>query len=185
MKQPKTKNCIHCGKAFSQFNSLVKVCCTDCAIAYSKIKVEQKAIKDVLSYENLKSIDVYQKKLKASQINTKMQVHAYIRKRDINKNCISCNTQYNDTFQAGHFYSANSFISLRYNLDNIHGQCKRCNLFLEGNFDNYALNLPNRIGKERYNALVQLAGIDKQLDKVWDLDNLKEIRLNLKDESNK
>lgn len=180
MKQPKNKNCIQCGEAFNQYNSLVKVCCTDCAIAYSKIKVKKKAINDVLSYEKLKSIDTYQKKLKASLINTKMQIHAYIRKRDVNKNCISCQTLWNDTFQAGHFYSANSFNTLKYNLDNIHGQCKRCNLFLEGNFDNYALNLPNRIGNERYNDLVKLAGIDKQYSKVWDLDSLKEIRLKLK-----
>jgi len=180
MKQPKTKNCIQCNKAFNQYNSLVKVCSTDCAIAYSKIKVEEKAIKDVLSYEKLKSIDTYQKKLKASLINTKMQIHAYIRKRDQHKNCISCGVEWNDTFQAGHFYSANSFNTLKFNLDNIHGQCRKCNLFLEGNFDNYALNLPNRIGQDRYYELVKLAGIDKQYSKVWDLDNLKEIRLNLK-----
>ena len=109
-----------------------------------------------------------------------MQIHAYIRKRDTNKNCISCGTEWNDTFQAGHHYSANSYNTLKFNLDNIHSQCRKCNLFLEGNFDNYALNLPKRIGKDRYNELVKLAGIDKQYSKVWDLDNLKEIRLKLK-----
>ena len=69
---------------------------------------------------------------------------------------------------------------MRFNLDNIAGQCQKCNLFQDGNFDNYALNLPNRIGVERYNELVRLASIDKQFEKVWDLESLKEIRNHIK-----
>lgn len=111
---------------------------------------------------------------------TKTVVHAYVRKRDQGKNCISCGCNWNPEFEAGHHYSANSFTTLKFNLDNIAGQCFFCNNKLEGNFSNYALNLPKRIGVERYNELVRLASIDKQFSKVWNLENLKEIRENIK-----
>jgi hypothetical protein len=111
---------------------------------------------------------------------TKTVVHAYVRKRDEGKNCISCNCQWNNEFQAGHYYAAGSFETLRFNLDNISGQCKQCNLHLEGNFQNYTLNLPKRIGSDRFDNLVKLADVDKQFSKVWNLDNLKEIRDNIK-----
>jgi hypothetical protein len=111
---------------------------------------------------------------------TKTVVHAYVRKRDEGKNCISCNCQWNNEFQAGHYYAAGSFETLRFNLDNISGQCKQCNLHLEGNFQNYTLNLPKRIGSDRFDNLVKLAEIDKQFSKVWNLENLKEIRENIK-----
>lgn len=118
--------------------------------------------------------------LKSAHVNTRMQVHAFVRERDKGKPCISCNAPYNNSFQAGHFYKSETFTTLKYHLDNIHGQCERCNLFMEGNFDNYSLNLPNRIGNERFNALVFLAAQDKHQEKVWDLDKLKEVRKALK-----
>ena len=94
-------------------------------------------------------------------------------------NCISCNAPYSDDFQAGHFYPAGSFETLKFNLDNIHGQCVQCNLYHSGAFENYSLNLPKRIGLERYQSLVKLAEIDKQFSKVWTVEKLKEIHKEL------
>jgi hypothetical protein len=111
---------------------------------------------------------------------TKTLVHAYVRKRDEGKPCISCGCQWNDKFQAGHYYPGGSFETLKFNLDNINGQCEQCNLFKSGNFENYTLNLPKRIGIDRFDNLVKLAEIDKQFSKVWNLQNLKEIRDNIK-----
>ncbi len=172
----KQKKCRNCQCKFEPKNALQVVCGMKCAIEYNKTKKEKQAIK----LKELEQNDKEEKKLKASIINTKVQVHEYVRLRDKGKNCISCNTQWNQNFQCGHHYKSETFITLRFNLDNLAGQCKRCNLFLEGNFDNYALNLPNRIGIDRYNELVRLASIDKQFDKVWNLENLKEIREEVK-----
>jgi len=177
--------CKHCKTKFEKKYAFQQFCLQDdeCIKAFSDSVKEKKQIKDAKDKENLFLAENERnesKQLKASLINTKTQVHTYIRNRDVNKPCISCGTQWNNEFQAGHHYSANSFITLRYNLDNIHGQCKRCNLHLEGAFDNYALNLPNRIGIERYNDLVKLASFDKQQEKVWNIENLKEVRLLLK-----
>jgi len=136
-----------------------------------------KVQKPRLELEQRQTQETEEKRLKASKINTRMQVHAYIRKRDEGKPCISCGCNWNISFEAGHFFKAETFETLKYHLDNIHGQCFRCNRFVEdGNHQEYSLRLPSRIGQERFNELVRLASIDKQFSKVWDLDSLKEIR---------
>jgi protein-arginine kinase activator protein McsA len=139
-----------------------------------------KASKPRIELEQANKEYLQKKGINGALLVTKTVLHAYVRERDKFKNCISCGCQWNDKFQAGHFYAAGSFETLKFNLDNINGQCQKCNLFDSGNFDNYALNLPNRIGLERYNELVKLAGIDKQFIKVWNLENLREIRENIK-----
>lgn len=181
MKPIKKKKCIECKEEFIPKTSLQKVCGYNCALIVGKRKAEEKANKERLKNEKFKNELVYEKSIKASLINTKTQVHAFIRERDKYKPCISCGTEWNNEFQCGHHYKNETFETLKFHLDNLHGQCKRCNLFLDGNFDNYALNLPNRIGLERYNYLVNLASKDKQHSKVWNLENLKEVRRLLKE----
>jgi len=141
-----------------------------------------KVQKPRLEMQKAIELDKDAKLLKASKINTKTQVHAYIRERDKGKNCISCGVEWNNTFQAGHFYKSETFETLKYNLHNINGQCFRCNNFLDGNFDNYSLNLANRIGQENYDNLVKLAEKDKHYQKVWNIENLCEVRNLLKQE---
>jgi len=46
MKEPKNKNCIVCGGMYLQYNSLVKVCSTDCAIKHAKNKTKIQVSKD-------------------------------------------------------------------------------------------------------------------------------------------
>ena len=77
----------------------------------------------------------------------------WIRKRDANLPCISCGRY--TTLQAGHYYSAGHHPGLRYDPDNVHGQCVRCNLYLSGNLINYRNGLMERIGEERLVALDQ------------------------------
>lgn len=145
-------------------------------------KAMLKVQKPRLEMQKAIELDKDAKLLKASKINTKTQVHAYIRERDKGKNCISCGVEWNNTFQAGHFYKSETFETLKYDLHNINGQCFRCNNFLDGNFDNYSLNLANRIGQENYDNLVKLAEKDKHYQKVWNIENLKEVRNLLKQE---
>lgn len=178
-----------CGKMVNVSNrvyGLGKSCCYANWLMTSengKIKMQKsllKVQKPRIELENATKAHIEKKGIAGALLITKTVVHAYVRKRDIGKPCISCGCNWNSDFQAGHHYSANSFTTLRFNLDNISGQCQKCNLFQDGNFDNYALNLPNRIGVERYNELVRLASIDKQFEKVWDLESLKEIRNHIK-----
>lgn len=140
-----------------------------------------KAQKPRLEMQSAIKLDKDTKTLKASLINTKMQVHAFVRDRDKGKPCISCGSEWNSNFQAGHYYKSETFETLKFNLLNINAQCQRCNLFLDGAFDNYGLNLPNRIGIESFNLLTKLAEIDKHHSKVWNVENLKEVRRLLKE----
>jgi len=151
--------------------------------ANGKIKMQQsilKVQKPRLEFEKAEK-DLKEKKgISGALLVTKTLVHAYVRERDKGKPCISCGVKWNPDFQCGHHYKSETFTTLRFNLDNLAGQCVRCNIFLEGNFDNYALNLPYRIGIKKYNDLQSLASIDKQFSKVWNLENLKEIRDKIK-----
>ena len=81
--------------------------------------------------------------------------NAFIRKRDEGQPCISCGS--GSPNQAGHFYSAGHYNSLRFNEDNCHFQCVRCNYFLHGNLNNYRTRLEAKIGSERLAALDLLA----------------------------
>jgi len=83
--------------------------------------------------------------------------HKFIRERDKDKPCISCG-QYT-TLQAGHFYSGGHYSALRFDEDNVHGQCLRCNYFLSGNLNNYRINLEKKIGTERLKQLDMKASI--------------------------
>ena len=77
--------------------------------------------------------------------------NAYIRQRDEGKPCISCGKV--TKLQAGHYYPVSTHQGLRYNEDNVHGECARCNCFDEGHLINYRENLIERIGMGRFGAL--------------------------------
>lgn len=70
--------------------------------------------------------------------------------------CISCRELKSvDKMHAGHFYSAGHHPVLRFDPDNVHGQCHRCNTHLHGNLNEYRKNLEVKIGKPRLEILDQ------------------------------
>lgn len=178
-----------CGKMTKVENrklGLGKMCCYSNWLLTSengKIKLSKainKVQKPRKDFEQIEKDHKETSALKLALANTKLKVHAFVRERDKGKPCASCLIEWSPAFQAGHFYKCETFNTLRFNLDNIHGQCVQCNIRKDGNHDYYAIHLPNRIGSERYNALVSLAEIDKHFEKFWDLEKLTEIRKRLK-----
>lgn len=104
------------------------------------------------------------------------ECHLYIRNRDAGNPCISCGKY--TTLQAGHFYSGGHYSALRFDEDNIHGQCLRCNYYLSGNLNNYRINLEKKIGAEKLAKLDLKADIYKRnrtfkWDKFTLLDTIK------------
>lgn len=83
--------------------------------------------------------------------------NGYIRQRDKGKQCISCDTILKGKFDAGHYYNANNHWLLRFDEDNVHGQCVRCNQHLHGNLINYRKGLLKRIGLDNLSHLEQQA----------------------------
>jgi hypothetical protein len=108
--------------------------------------------------------------------NTINTFHKYIRARDKGKPCIACGVPYKSNFHASHFFSAGKYSSLRFHEDNVHAGCQKCNLFLEGNIDEYTQRLPSRIGQERFNKLLELAKEYKRNGFKWDREELNRIR---------
>lgn len=101
-----------------------------------------------------------------SELKTKLKTHSewlkelqkvfnsYIRKRDLNQPCISCERPLINKFDAGHFFTVGAYPNLRFNEDNVHGQCVYCNQHKHGNINEYAIGIVKRIGTERYEKLL-------------------------------
>lgn len=93
----------------------------------------------------------------------------YIRLRDthgIAGQCISCPAPvYFNNCHASHFYSAGHYKSLRFNEDNCHTSCIKCNTYLHGNLLEYRKGLIKKIGIDRVEKLEILAGSSKR--SVW------------------
>jgi hypothetical protein len=123
----KERKCKSCGALFEpKFNSLQVVCSVPCAINYGNEKKkkafnkEHKAAKEsLLTHKDY--IQLLQK-----------VVNTYVRMRDKEKGCVSCGvTLIGKKFDAGHFLPT-TYQFLRFNEDNIHGQCVHCNQHKHG-----------------------------------------------------
>src|SRR5690606_10781771 len=79
--------------------------------------------------------------------------NTYIRQRDKGQLCISCGCKV-ENGHASHMFSVGGNPNVRFNEDNSHLSCVECNLHKHGNLVEYALRLPERIGKERFEKLV-------------------------------
>ena len=146
------KKCIQCKKEFKPFKSTQKVCSLDCALKESKAKEQAKNNKEWQKEKRIRK----EKLLTQSdwlQILQKL-FNTYIRLRDKNESCISCGTNKNVKYDAGHFFSVGAFPSVRFDEDNVHKQCSNnCNVHLSGNIHNYRPKLIEKIGLERFEKL--------------------------------
>ena len=143
----KQKTCRVCKVPFSPFNSLTRVCSIQCARKFASEQTNKQIRKE--NHKKLNDIKPKSVHLKELQVI----FNSFIRGRDKGKPCISCQTISNRQLHAGHFYSVGAYPNLRFNEDNVHQQCQRCNTELHGNIQEYSIHLPNRIGEERYREL--------------------------------
>ena len=68
----------------------------------------------------------------------------FIRKRDEGLPCISCGE--NKLLQAGHYFPTQGYDGLRFNENNVNGECAGCNCFDDAHLIFYGENLLDRIG---------------------------------------
>lgn len=83
----------------------------------------------------------------------------WIRERDKNPDgtwtCVSCGKKVTK-INAGHFYPAKYFSHIRFDPDNVNGQCIYCNI-ADGSWWNYQIKLKEKIGEKRFNELTERA----------------------------
>jgi hypothetical protein len=128
-------------------------CNLECATSYGK----KNAPKAKAKHEKAARIDLRERKQELKTIpeltrEAQSAVNAYIRSRDANKPCISCQVKtvhkFGGSMDAGHYRSRGSAAHLRFNVLNIHSQCVTCNRWQSGNVVDYRINLIKRIGLE-------------------------------------
>jgi len=115
-----------------------------------KIKADNnKAFKSDLR-EKLKTLGDYKAEARKS-------FQKWIRLRDNNKPCVSCNSTTAELYDGGHFYKAEVYSGLIFNENNCHKQCRKCNRFMNGNELNYRKGLINRYGIDFVTELDNIA----------------------------
>jgi len=92
----------------------------------------------------------------------------YIRHRDSYK-CCTCGKESQEQAQCGHYISRAN-MNTRWDEENCHCQCVGCNVFKNGNMDEYSLFMINKYGN---GALIEM---NKRKNKIkqWTISEIKE-----------
>jgi hypothetical protein len=139
MIQPSLEAVCHvCERPFLRMNTFQVVCGVRCARKVPAIKRKAERAADKAKREKLKPRGKWLKEAQAA-------FNAWIRLRDAEIGCISCGTL-NGKRNAGHYLSTAARPELRFDEDNVHLQCERCNTYLHGNLIAYRVALLARIG---------------------------------------
>jgi len=100
----------------------------------------------------------------------------YIRLRDKDKACISCGEYVPfEKTDGGHYWAKSGYSGLRFDEDNTHKECRKCNRFDESHLIGYTKNLKQRIGLNDYDDLYERAQEYKRNGKKWSRGELREL----------
>jgi hypothetical protein len=152
----KNKKCKICKELFTPVQFAQSVCNYKCAIIHSnnlKKQKEQRQWKQekAVLKDNIKTLSQYEG-------DAKKVFQKYVRMRDKDKPCISCNNLNATDWAGGHFYSAGMYSGLMFDERNCHKQCNsHCNKFLSGNLLEYRKGLIKRFGKDFVDELDQIS----------------------------
>lgn len=169
LKPIKPKRCKVCLHDFVPFSSLAKACSVTCSLELIRADNKTKAAKGFNRETRRLKNEI---KTKSDWTKDCQQVfNKFIRLRDSDKPCVSCNRFHGGQYHAGHYKTVGSSPELRFDERNCHKQCAPCNDKLSGNIVNYRPILITRIGKE---ALQELEGPHPA--KKYTIDELKELK---------
>ena len=153
------RNCSNrCGKKAAFITPIGKAfCSTECCTSFAANVVKKERV--TAERQNRKETKKRKDRLNdtVSFWTKKAQVafNAYIRERDLNQPCISCDSFLNAPggvggyWDCGHYRSVGSCKELRFEPLNAHKQCKKCNRYLSGNVVEYRARLKERIGQDK------------------------------------
>lgn len=146
------KTCKVCKVKFEpKYSSLQLVCSAKCAYEYGKKQVEKK--NKEAKKEAKEKLLTHKDYLKMLQV----VFNTYIRFRDKDKPCISCEKPTKSKVDASHYYSVGGYPNVRFDEMNVHKSCVFCNRHLHGNIHGYTDGLIKRIGETEFTLLRERA----------------------------
>lgn len=133
-----TPECLAAGKEF-QLNARIKS-------ALKKVRNDEKEKFNAMK-DNIKTLSQY-------EADAKKSFQKFIRLRDKDLPCISCNNSNTTDWAGGHYFSAGMYSGLMFDERNCHKQCNTyCNKHLSGNLLEYRKGLILRYGMDFVNQL--------------------------------
>lgn len=190
--KPRKRKCKHCGEWFMPFNSFQTWCSPDCGLALSKTKLESQKKKEAAKK---RKEEKERRKAERAELKKRKQelkplswfhkkaakaCNEYIRYRDRNDICISCDKPlaFEEKFDAGHFKTQGAHKWIAYDEKNINGQCVECNQWKSGN---EAAQRPRLVAKWGEAEVERLEQSGKNLgEKSYTRDELLEIEAHYK-----
>lgn len=162
----KQKKCKNCKALFKPYTSLQKYC------------TNSECLKVFIEHEKAKKWAKTKSKMKAELMTlgdyiklAQIVFNKWIRERDKGGRCVSCDKELKAKYDAGHYFNANNHWNVRFDEENVHGQCVFCNQHQHGNIAHYRMGLINRIGKTKVEQLECRAMITRK----FTIDEVKEI----------
>lgn len=168
----KPPRCKACRQTFEKTRPGQLVCDEACGLEFARLKrekaerVKAKAVRasDRERKEKLKTRSDWLREAQTA-------FNAWVRERDRDEPCISCQRHHQGAYDAGHYRSRGAMSALRFHPDNCHKQCVPCNQHKSGNIVEYRINLVRKIGTARVNFLEG----DHEPEK-WAIEEIKAIR---------
>jgi hypothetical protein len=143
------KRCKNCKDPFTPVRSTLEKYCQKSECIRVWVEAEKKKAWDKKKKQAKAELLTVQDYVKMAQ----QVFNSYIRKRDSGKRCISCDTKLIGKFDAGHYYNSYNHWSVRFDENNVHGQCVQCNQHMHGNLIEYGIRLEQLIGKDEFEIL--------------------------------
>ena len=124
---------------------IANICSPQCGYELTQINLKKKKKQDFQKLkQKVRGTD------RSFQLKrTQAKFNEYIRLRDSQETCISCNQHHQGQYHAGHYRTVGAHPELRFNELNCHKQCAPCNNHKSGNIVEYRINLATRIGMEK------------------------------------
>lgn len=152
VKQARKRKCKQCCEWFQPRSSFARACSPECAIAEARDQRERHERK----WRQQRKQEL--KPLTKLCSETQVHVNRYVRLRDQDKGCISCDSP--NISDAGHFISVGSKYRtsrIRFDVRQINGQCGHCNRYKGGgNQLGYIEGIKARYGEQRLQLIQDL-----------------------------
>lgn len=161
----KEKRCQVCKKKFAPERPYQRVCGVTCSAQKGKLMREKAQRAEIRKRrESLKTVGDHLKE-------TQVVFNRFIRLRDRDQPCISCQRHHTGQYHAGHYRPRGMNSGLRFSELNCHKQCSACNNHKSGNLTQYRENLIEKIG------LPMVEWLDAHHEiKKWTIEEARELK---------